>query len=68
MFKESKVLLISKVDLVPYVRCDVDKIRKAALSINPEIAIIEISSYTGQGLEEWHSWLFAKVHRKHEGQ
>jgi len=64
MFKESKVLLISKVDLVPYVRCDVDKIRKAALAINLDIAIIEISSYTGQGLEEWHNWLSSQVSQK----
>jgi len=65
MFKESKVLLISKVDLVPYVRCDVDKIRHAALTINPDLAIIEISSYTGKGLEEWHRWLRTEVERKH---
>lgn len=64
MFKESKVLLISKVDLVPYVRCNVDKIRDAARTINPDIAIIEISSYTGQGLEEWHTWLAAQIGQK----
>jgi hydrogenase nickel incorporation protein HypB len=64
MFKESKVLLISKVDLVPYVRCDVEKIRKAALSINPDITIIGISSYAGEGLDAWHAWLLEQVHRK----
>lgn len=64
MFKESKVLLISKVDLVPHVRCDVEKIRQAALSINPGIAIIEISSYTGQGIEEWHNWLLNQIRQK----
>ena len=64
MFKESKVLLISKVDLVPYLRCDVEKIKQAALAINPDITIIEISSYTGQGLEEWHDWLLGQVGQK----
>jgi len=63
MFKESRVLLISKVDLVPYVRCDVEKIRQAALSINPDITIIEISSYTGKGLDAWHAWLLKQVDR-----
>lgn len=57
MFRESKVLLISKVDLLPHVRCDVELIKQTARSLNPQITIIEISSYTGQGLAQWHHWL-----------
>ena len=61
MFQESQVLLISKIDLLPHVRCNIDKIREAAVSLNPDIRIIEISSYTGQGLQEWHEWLMGNV-------
>jgi len=57
MFKESKVLLISKVDLLPHLRCDIEKIKEAARSINPNLVIFEISSYTGQGLDGWHNWI-----------
>ena len=57
MFKESRVLLISKVDLLPHLRCDIEKIKMAARSINPDLIIFEISSYTGQGLEDWHNWI-----------
>ncbi len=57
MFKESRVLLISKVDLLPHLRCDVEKIKEAAWSINPDLQIFEISSYTGQGLDDWHNWI-----------
>jgi len=57
MFKESRVLLISKVDLLPHLRCDIEKIKEAARSINPDLIIFEISSYTGQGLEDWHNWI-----------
>ena len=57
MFKESRVLLISKVDLLPHLRCDVEKIKEAARSINPDLQIFEISSYTGQGLDDWHNWI-----------
>lgn len=57
MFRESRVLLISKVDLLPHLRCDIEKIKKAARSINPDLIIFEISSYTGQGLDEWHNWI-----------
>ena len=57
MFKESRVLLISKIDLLPYLRCDIEKIKEAARSINPDLVIFEISSYTGQGLDDWHNWI-----------
>ena len=57
MFKESRVLLISKVDLLPHLRCDIKKIKEAARSINPDLIIFEISSYTGQGLDDWHNWI-----------
>ena len=57
MFRESEVLLISKVDLLPHLRCDIEKIKEAARSINPNLTIFEISSYTGQGLDDWHNWI-----------
>lgn len=61
MFKESRVLLISKIDLLPHLRCDIEKIKEAARSINPDLIIFEISSYTGQGLDNWHSWVQEQV-------
>lgn len=61
MFKESKVLLISKVDLLPYLRCDIEKIKEAAKSINPDLQIFEISSYSGHGLDDWHNWVAGQV-------
>jgi hydrogenase nickel incorporation protein HypB len=61
MFKESRVLLISKIDLLPHLRCDINKIKEAARSINPDLIIFEISSYTGQGLDDWHSWVQEQV-------
>jgi hydrogenase nickel incorporation protein HypB len=57
MFKESRVLLISKVDLLPHLHCDIEKIKEAARSINPDLIIFEISSYSGEGLEDWHNWI-----------
>lgn len=61
MFKESQVLLVSKIDLLPYVRCDVEQIKKTARLINPDIKIIEISCYSGEGLDEWHSWVTNQI-------
>ena len=61
MFKESRVLLISKVDLLPHLRCDIEKIKEASWSINPDLEIFEISSYSGQGLDDWHNWVQGQV-------
>ena len=57
MFHESSVLLINKIDLLPYVDCSVEKIREDALKINPDLAIFEISCKTGEGLEGWYNWI-----------
>jgi hydrogenase nickel incorporation protein HypB len=57
MFHESSVLLINKIDLLPYVDCSVGKIKEDALKINPDLDIFEISCKTGEGLESWYSWI-----------
>lgn len=57
MFRESSALLLNKIDLLPYVDTDIEKIKRDALSINPSISIFEISCRTGQGIEEWAGWL-----------
>lgn len=61
MFHESKVLLINKIDLLPYVDCRIDKIKQDSLDINPDMTIFTISCKTGEGLEEWYDWLRGEV-------
>jgi hydrogenase nickel incorporation protein HypB len=60
MFRNSSVLIINKIDLIPYVRCDLDVLKNNALQINPALRIFEISCYTGAGIPEWCSWLRKK--------
>jgi len=64
MFHESKVLLINKIDLLPYVDCSVDKIRHDSLKINPGLSIFEVSCKTGEGLNPWYDWLRKEVKAK----
>ncbi len=61
MFHESTVLLINKIDLLPYVDCSIEKIRKDALKINPDLTIFEVSCKTGEGLDSWFGWLREKA-------
>ncbi|MGD2125671.1 MAG: hydrogenase nickel incorporation protein HypB [Desulfobacteraceae bacterium] len=64
MFHESKVLLINKIDLLPYVDCSLEKIKTDSLKVNPDLDIFEISCKTGDGLEAWYNWLRDRVNAK----
>lgn len=57
MFQKSSVLLVNKIDLLPYVDFDLEKVRKSVLELNPHIRIFEISCKTGEGVNEWIDWL-----------
>ncbi len=61
MFHESEVLLVNKIDLLPHLDCSLEDIRREALKVNPDIAIFEVSTKTGEGLEGWFDWLRSRV-------
>lgn len=65
VFNVSNVLLINKIDLLPYLDCDVQRIKDGAARINPALEIFEVSCKTGEGLDAWYSWLkkIVKVRR-----
>jgi len=60
MFHNSSVLIINKIDLIPYVNCNLDVLRGNALKINPALKIFEVSCFTGAGIPEWCNWLRKK--------
>jgi len=64
MFMESKMLLINKIDLLPYLDVSLEGIKQAAKKVNPELSIIEVSCKTGEGLEAWYDWLLNRVSEK----
>jgi len=66
MFQLSSVLLVNKIDLLPYLDCDVAKIRERARQLNGRQDIFEISCRTGEGLPAWLSWLEQKVRDKQQ--
>ena len=63
MFAIVDVLLINKVDCLPMFDFDVDKMKKRALAINPELKIFEISAKTGQGFSLWVNWLSEEIEK-----
>jgi len=63
MFRESAALILNKIDLAPYLDVDMHKIKKDALSLNPNLKIFEISCKTGEGLPAWTEWLRTKARK-----
>lgn len=57
MFRAADVLLINKIDLLPYVKFDIDKCEEYARRVNPKIRIFRTSATTAQGLETWLKYL-----------
>ncbi|MBW2057098.1 MAG: hydrogenase nickel incorporation protein HypB [Deltaproteobacteria bacterium] len=64
IFHESSLLLINKIDLLPHLECDVEKIRNESLKLNPRLGILEISCKTGEGLQPWFDWLTSRVKKR----
>ncbi len=61
MFQLSSVLVINKVDLLPYIHCDVQLIRERTRQLNGNQEIFEVSCTSGSGMDLWLEWLKKKV-------
>ena len=61
MFSICDVLLINKIDVLPYFDFDLEACRKHVLRLNPNIRIIPISARTGEGIDQWAAWLRTEI-------
>jgi hydrogenase nickel incorporation protein HypB len=61
MFRNASVLIINKTDLLPYVNCDLQALRRNALQINPALRVFETSCTTQAGIPQWCAWLREQV-------
>jgi len=60
MFHTSDICIINKIDLLPYVNIDVQKLKDYALKVNPNLKFFEVSATTGEGMVAWYQWLKGK--------
>ncbi|MCG5031415.1 hydrogenase nickel incorporation protein HypB [Mesosutterella sp. OilRF-GAM-744-9] len=61
MFRAADLMLINKIDLLPYVDFDIDKCEEYARRVNPKIRSMRVSATKGDGLERWIKWLEAEL-------
>ncbi|WP_017325696.1 hydrogenase nickel incorporation protein HypB [Synechococcus sp. PCC 7336] len=63
MFREADCLLVSKLDLAPYLEVDLGQIEANVRQLNPNASIIPLSAKSGEGLELWFEWVQQQVRR-----
>jgi hydrogenase nickel incorporation protein HypB len=61
MFAAAELVLINKIDLLPYVDFDVDVCAANARSVNPRVSVLPVSATTGEGVASWYQWIDASV-------
>ena len=59
MFHAADLVLLNKVDLLPYLQFDVDKCIEYARRVNPRIKVLQVSATSGEGMEDWYQWVRA---------
>jgi len=57
MFAAAQLMLVNKVDLLPYLSFDVARCIEHARRVNPGIDVLQVSATTGQGMGDWVNWL-----------
>lgn len=57
MFRRTEMVLLNKVDLLPYLDFDVNMAIEDLKGINPDSKLLQLSARTEEGLEEWFSWI-----------
>ena len=66
IYRNIDVLIINKVDLLPYIDFDMDYFREGVEMLNPGLKTFEVSSKTGEGFDRWIEWLEEKVRNAQE--
>lgn len=59
MFHAADLMLLNKIDLLPYLDFDVDKCIAYAKQVNPRIKVLQLSATTGEGMSAWYQWIKA---------
>ena len=63
MFHTVDAVLINKIDLLPYLKFDLQAFSRTVKGMNQKVAIFPVSCTTGEGIGEWVSWLLSQMNR-----
>jgi hydrogenase nickel incorporation protein HypB len=61
IFREARVILLNKIDLLPYTDFSLERFREDLNQINPNAPVFLVSGRNGEGIEDWIEWLLGEV-------
>ena len=61
MFSKADLLIINKIDLLPYIKFDYNGLVESLKKLNPKLKLIKLSCNTGEGFKDWLFWLNSKL-------
>jgi hydrogenase nickel incorporation protein HypB len=64
MFRACELVLVNKIDLLPHLEVDVDKLMRHVDAVHPGVPVLTMSAQTGAGLDAWREWLTRAVSRE----
>jgi hydrogenase nickel incorporation protein HypB len=57
MFRNTEVVLMNKIDLLPHLDFDIDRFVANLRDVNPRAELLPLSARTGEGVDAWCDWL-----------
>jgi hydrogenase nickel incorporation protein HypB len=66
IFFKSELMILTKIDLLPYVPFKSNVAKENARRVHPQMEILEVSSTTGEGLDAWMNWITARQRKAKE--
>ena len=67
MYRGMQVLIINKIDLLPYVPFNMDYFKKGVEVLNPGVEVFPVSCKTGENMDAWVDWLVKRIEPKSKG-
>jgi len=64
MYQDVDALIINKIDLLPYVKFDMEYFQKGVQMLNPDLITFPVSCTTGKGIEAWVNWVSGHIKDK----
>jgi hydrogenase nickel incorporation protein HypB len=61
MFRAARVLIVTKIDLLPHLELDADALLENARRINPDLRVFQVSARDGTGMPALVDWLAAEA-------
>jgi hydrogenase nickel incorporation protein HypB len=67
MFRACELVVINKIDLLPHLDLDLDRLLANLEAVHPGVRTLLVSARTGEGIDAWREWLVAAARREEAG-